>query len=76
MLCWIIFPPIGDDLLALLSRFYSLARDILKQNANAYMKYLLLRLEEYHAQHPEIEDFSANHKKPDLTTIQTQQERD
>lgn len=68
--------PIFDGLLELLATYYSAAIETLREENTDYARELLLRLEEYHAQHPEIEDFSANHKEPDLTTIQTQQERD
>lgn len=54
-------PCISAGYLCFLSKYYSLIRSTLRTKNTVYAQELLSRLEEYHSQHPEIEDLSAKH---------------
>lgn len=54
-------PPITEGLLMFCTNYYHSVLGSLNRANNVYSNELLSRLEEYHAQHPEIEDLSAKH---------------
>lgn len=51
-------PTITDGLLLVLSTYYRGFIEVMEKYDDPYTKELLCRLEEYHAQHPEIDDFT------------------
>ena len=53
-------PTITDGLLLVMTTYYHGFSKVLAECDDPYAKELLSRLEEYHAQHPEIEDFTQN----------------
>lgn len=51
-------PTITDGLLLVLSTYYRGFTEVMEKYDDSYTKELLSRLEEYHAQHPEIPDLT------------------